>query len=165
MTEQIYSRNARKIIQNRKILESSLGVKLSVKTGIVFLEGKSEDEFLALRVIEAIDLGFSIETALLLKEEEMAFEKVFIKKIEKRTDMSQVRARIVGTNRKALDTIESLANCYISLHDNTLGVIGKLESVKKALFVLKRIIAGSKHAKMYAWLEAKNAEEKGGFYN
>jgi ribosomal RNA assembly protein len=160
MTEQIYSESIRKIMQNKKQLESALKVKISSKEKILFLEGKSPDEFLALEVIEAINLGFTIPKALFLTEENTIFKKIQIKPIARRNDLSQVRGRIIGTNRKVLDTLESLTDTFIVLHDNSVGIIGSIENVDNVAYVLKRIIAGSKHANMYAWLEKKKAEER-----
>ena len=160
MTESIYSLVSRKIYQNKKALEDSLKVKLNIKNGIVTIEGDAPDEFVALQVIEAINLGFTIPKALFLREENTTFEKLLIKSIIKRNDLSQVRGRVIGTNRKVLDTIESLTDTFIVLHENTVGIIGSIENVSNASYVLKRIIAGSKHANMYAWLEKKKAEER-----
>jgi len=160
MTETIYSDNARKITQNKKILEETLQVKFSIKSGVITIDGKSEDEYIALQVIEAINLGFTIPKALFLKEDGFLFEKLSIKNIIKRKDLSQVRARLIGTQRKVLDTIESLTDTFLVVHENHVGIIGRIEDVEKASYVLKRIIAGSKHANMYAWLEKKKAEER-----
>ena len=163
MTEQIYSRNARKILQNKKQIENSLGVNLSIKSGIVTIEGKPEDEQIALRAIEAINLGFSVAQALDLRHEDFVLEIIGIKKIAKRKNLSQVRGRVIGQERKVLRTIEFLTNCEIVLHDNNVGIIGELKNVERASYALKRIIAGSKHANMYAWLELQTSREKQSF--
>jgi ribosomal RNA assembly protein len=165
MSTQIYSENTRKILQNRKILEKELKVKinLEIKNKIIIIEGKAEDELIALEAIEAINLGFPISKVILLKNEEFTFRKLQIKAITKRHNLSQVRARVIGAKRKALDTIESLTDTFIALHNNDVGIIGKISDVQKAEYVLVRIIAGSKHANMYAWLEKKKAEEKRSF--
>ena len=73
MTEQIYSENTRKIIKNKKVIEETLNVKLSKKENIIFIEGDAENEYICLQAIEAINLGFSIKVALLLKDEEIVF--------------------------------------------------------------------------------------------
>lgn len=161
MTEQIYSESIRKIMQNKKQIETALEIKIEVKDRVVFITGDTDKEFIALQAIEAINMGFSVPRALSLREEGMTFQKISIKPIANRNDLTQVRARVIGTQRKALDTIESLTDTNIALHNNTVGVIGKLEDVEKAVYVLKRIIAGSNHANMYAWLEKKKAEERG----
>jgi ribosomal RNA assembly protein len=160
MTEKIYSNNIRKILQNKKLLETSLKLKMTNQANIISLDGKAEDEYLGLKVIEAINLGFSITKALFLKEEDFTFEKIQIKPIAKRNDLSQVRGRVIGQRRKVLDTIEGLTDTFIVLHDNSVGIIGRVSDVQKAVYVLKRIIAGSKHANMYAWLEKRKAEER-----
>ena len=108
-------------------------------------------------------MGFSIKEALLLKSEEFVFEKISIKNIAKRKDLSQVRARVIGTKGKAIRVIEDLSGCYIAVHDNAVGIIGYAEDVKKASYALKRLIAGSKHASVYAYLEEQKAMEKQSF--
>lgn len=163
MVEQIYSKSIRKIQQNKSALEKGLNIKISIQNNIVFLEGKAEDEFIAKSAIDALNLGFAVSQVLDLKREGFILEKIPIKAITNRINLAQVRARVIGTERKVLRTIESLTDCDIVLHDNTVGIIGPIEEVKKASFVLKRIIAGSEHAKMYAWLEKKYAEENQGF--
>jgi ribosomal RNA assembly protein len=162
MTEQIYSEATRKININRKQIEDSLGVKMEVKNKIVFISGDADKEFICLQVIEAINLGFSVQKALSLQDEEFIFQKIPIKPIANRKDLTQVRGRVIGTQRKALDTIESLTDTNVVLHKSIIGVIGRREDVEKAVYVLKRIVAGSKHANMYAWLEKKKAEERFG---
>lgn len=164
MTEQLYSDNARKIRLNKDQLESAFKIKISTKGNIVYFEGKSEDEFLALSALEALNLGFSINQVLNLKNEDFIFEKIPIKKIAKRHNLSQVRGRVIGRERKALDTIESLTNCDIAIHENTIGIIGHINEVKKASYAVKMIVAGSKHANAYGYLEKMQAKERNTFY-
>jgi len=163
MTEQIYSQSARKILQNKKQIEDSLEIKLYIKSGIVILEGHPENEIVALEVIEAINLGFSVSQALDLKREDFIFEKILIKSIARRRNLVQVRGRVIGEERKVLRTIEYLTDCDIVLHGNTVGIIGARENVENASYALKRIIAGSEHANMYAWLEMQQARKNKAF--
>ena len=164
MTEKIYLENSRKIIQNKKQLESSLKVKLEINGGVVTIDGDSDKEMVALNVLEAIELGFDLASALDLRLDDFAFEKIKIKNIAKRNNLYQVRARIIGTQRRALDQIESLTGCEIVLHDNTVGIVGHIEDVKRAGYALKKLIAGSKHANVYALLEEQNAKERAGIW-
>ena len=163
MTEQLYIESINKIIQNKKALETSFSVKISNQEKILFIEGKAEDEYLALQAVEALNLGFSIGEVLLLKNDDYILEKINIKEITKRKDISRIRGRVIGTGGKALRVIEELSDAYISLHNNTVGVIGLISDVKKAVYALKRLIAGSKHAAMYAYLEKQKIIEKQGF--
>ena len=87
MTEQIYTPAPHKINTNKKQLEEGLNLKISVKSGIVFLDGTAEDEYLGLQVIEALNLGFSCGQALLLKNDGFVFEKIPIKSIANRRNL------------------------------------------------------------------------------
>jgi len=164
MTEQLYSESTRKILKNKKHIENALKVKLSLKKGIFLIEGKPEDELIAEEVIEAMSLGFSVNQALDLKNEEFSFQKIPIKAISHRNDLSQVRARIIGTHGKALKNLEFLSGCDIVVHENYVGIIGHNEDVKKAVYALRKLIAGSKHANVYGYLEDENAKQKAGIW-
>jgi ribosomal RNA assembly protein len=163
MTEKIYSESIRKIIQNKKTLEEGLKVKISLSGNIIELNGNAEDEFIALQAIDALNLGFPVQDAISIRDEEFAFEKIPIKNISHRKDLSQVRGRIVGEQRKAMRNIEYLTDCSIVLHNNIVGIIGRVENVKKASYALKKLIAGSKHANVYSYLEEEKIKEKSEF--
>jgi ribosomal RNA assembly protein len=163
--EKLYMKNARKVIQNKKQIENILKVKLEIKAGIVTIEGAAEKELIALSALEAIDLGFTLPLALELRLDDFAFEKIPIKNIiSRKRDLSQVRARIIGTKRRALDQIEYLTGCDIVLHENIVAIIGRTDDVKQAAYALRKLIAGSKHANVYAYLEEQNARQKAGIF-
>jgi rRNA processing protein Krr1/Pno1 len=52
----------------------------------VYLTGTPEDEYIGEQVIDAINLGFPISSALLIKTEDFLFETLSIKKHTKRKD-------------------------------------------------------------------------------
>ncbi len=158
--QEIYSEFARKVIRNRGILEKELKVKITHKAGIIFVEGKAEDEYVAIEIIEAINLGFKINTALLLTNGDFIFEKIYIKDITKRRDLERVRGRVIGTNGKTKRTIESLGECFISLHDNTVGIIGRAEDIEIPMGALAALIRGKKQTKTYSYLERQKTKEK-----
>jgi ribosomal RNA assembly protein len=163
MAEQIYSESIRKILQNKKIIEDSFKVKISAQNNIVEIIGDAPNEFLALQAIDAINIGFSIQDVIQLKEEDFVFEKIPIKAISRRHDLSQVRGRIIGEQRKVMRNMEYLSDCSIALHDNMIGIIGRAENVKKTAYALKKLISGSKHANVYKYLEEEKAREKSPF--
>jgi len=150
---QIYCEFPRKVMQNRKIIAAKLKIKISKKGHIMFLEGNAETEYISTQFIEAINTGFSVIKALSLIEENFVFEKINIKNVTKRSDLERVRARIIGTKGKALATLESITHCHISLHDNTVGILGTIEDVQLASLAVKKIIMGSKHSNVYSYLE------------
>jgi len=152
-------RSPGKIRPNLKQLEKKLKVKIELKSGILIFSGEELDEYIAEKVFEAIDLGFSTRVALLLIEEDYLLELISIKSNIKKNP-ALTRARIIGTKRKTLDTLESLSNCFIALHENTLGVIGHVEDVKGVIQALSSVIRGAKVANVYAYLEKLNRERK-----
>ncbi len=159
MTEKIYTENIRKILNNKREIENAFKIKLSNEAKVLIIDGEPEKELIALSFVEAVDLGFSIQVALDLKNEEFVFKKINIKNIAKRKNLSQVRARVIGRERKVMDNFEYLTGCSLALHDNFVGIIGIEEQVTKAEYALKNLIAGSKHANVYAYLEKEKAEE------
>ncbi len=158
--EKIYSQSAGKIRQNKHKLEKELNVKISFTGKTVNIEGRAVEEYLVSNIVEAMELGFTAEQALLLKDEEVIFEKINIKDITKRHDLARVRGRIIGTHGKTREHIEELSDCFVSVHDNVVGIIGKSEDIKKAIQAVTSIIQGSKQSKVYSYLERERAKSK-----
>jgi ribosomal RNA assembly protein len=162
MVEQLYVENIKKILRNKKEIERTFQIKILNNEKILTIESinsKPENEIKAISFFEALDLGFSVAKALELRFDDIILAKIPIKKIAHRKNLSQVRGRVIGKNRKAMDTIEYLSGCDIALHNNVAGIIGNIEQVKKAEFALRNLIAGSKHSSIYSFLEKKATEE------
>lgn len=157
--EKIYFENSRKLSSNKKKLENTFNVRIDMKANIVSIEGEPADELTALLAIEALDMGFQIINVLDLKNDEFTFEKISIKSLTKRQDRSQIRARIIGTNGRALENIEYLTDCSLVLHGNQVGIIGKVENVRMAADAITRLVEGSKHSNVYAYLEKQKSAE------
>lgn len=150
---EIITNNSRKIIQNKKKIESSLNIKLTVKGRKIEAEGEKLGEFLVAQVFQAIEAGFPIRIALLLSNEEYLFEIVSIKNFTNRKNLEQVRARLIGHHGETRELIEELSNCFIKVHNNCVYIIGKSEEIKKAQNAVTKIIQGSKQSSVYAYLE------------
>ena len=157
---QIYTEAAKKILQNKRKIESKLGIKISIKNNIVSTKGEAENDFLATEVIDAINLGFKVDTALMITIEGFGFEKVGIKDVTRRKDIARIRGRVIGTHGKALDTLESLTDCFLSVHDSEIGIIGRIDDLELAVGALKKLIQGSGHSKVYGSLERQITERK-----
>ena len=158
--QEIYVEDVRKVLQNKRKLEDSLNIIISNKGKNIFVDGNAEDEFIAIEVLEAINVGFSIPKALLLKEEEMMLQRIHIKDLTKRKDLKEVRARIIGTKGKTLGTINNLTNCEISLQDNEVGIIGDAENIEDAIQGLQSIIQGSKQGNVYSRIERERKKKR-----
>jgi ribosomal RNA assembly protein len=153
--QEIYCESIRKIMQNKARLEFELDVKLTNKGRIVFIEGNANDEFLALQVLEALIIGFNIDEALELKQDDFMLQTVNIKDITKRNDLERVRARLIGTEGKTITTIENLTSCKLAIHGNKIGIIGKGLEVDDGVQAVKSMIHGSKQGNVYARLEKR----------
>ena len=142
-----------RITKNKKKLQGKLNVKITNRGKEVYIEGKSEDEYIAEKVIDALNFGFPFTAALLIKEEDANFEILNIKDYTKRHDLETVRARIIGKAGKTLQTLSQLTNCNIELKDNNVAIIGDPEFIENAQNALISIIQGSKQTNVYSFLE------------
>jgi KH domain-containing protein len=149
----LVSEDISKVTKNKKRLEKSLNVKIIVKEKVISVEGAPEDEYIAEKVIDAVNFGFSIPVALLIKTEDFLFEILDIKKYTHRKDFGTIRARIIGKDGKTLKTLNTLTDCFFELKDNDVGIIGSPELIKNAQDAVIFIIQGSKQANVYSFLE------------
>ncbi len=156
--KKILSEKIIRIIKNKLNLEKELNVKIDITGKEISITGEPEDEYLAEKVIEAIDFGFPISDALSIKKEESLFEILNIKDCTNQKDFERVRGRVIGKDGKALKTLSNLSNCYIELSGNKLGIIGESECIRNVEEACKLLIKGSKHANVYAYLEKHRIE-------
>jgi KH domain-containing protein len=154
----IISDNISKIMKNKNRLERMLNVKIILKKDEISLEGAPENEYIAEKVIDAINLGFSLPVALLIKEEDFLFEILDIKHYTRRKDLETVRARLIGRGGKTLKTLNTLTECHFEIKDNCVGIIGSPECIKNAQNAVISLIQGSKQANVYSFLEKHHAE-------
>ena len=141
-----------KIKRNKIMLEKELSVKISFKGKKIMISGAEIREYVAEKVIEAIDMGFSLSSALLLKNENYVFEKLPIKSITRRKNLKEVRGRIVGSKGRTKRTMENLSDCQIVMHDNDVGIIGNAEDIHEAVTALTSLIKGSRQSNVYKFL-------------
>jgi len=151
--ETIYCEKIPRIIKNKKKLEEELKVKIKNRGKEVTVEGKAEDEYIAEKVIDALNFGFPFSVALMIKEDDNLFEVINIKDYTKRKDLERIRARIIGKQGKSLATLHQLTKCNFELKDNSVGIIGDPEYIKNAQEAIISIIKGTKHANVYSHLE------------
>jgi len=142
-----------RITKKRKWLEKKLNIKITNRGKEVKIDGSPENEYLAEKVIDAIDFGFEYSDAIKIKDEDFEFEKINIKEYTKRQDLVTVRARIIGTKGKTLNTIGQLTNCTLELKDNQVGIVGPIETIKNAQDAVILIVQGAKQSNAYRFLE------------
>jgi len=149
----ILSEKLPRILKNKKRLEEKLNIKITNRGKEVFVSGESSDEYIAEKVIDALNFGFPFSVAILIKEEDFIFEIMNIKEYTTRHDLKRVRARIIGRRGKTLKTLCQLTKCYFELKDNNIGIIGHPEHLENAQEAVISIIKGSKQSNVYKSLE------------
>ncbi len=149
----ILSEKLPRILKNKARLEKKLKIKITNRGKEVYINGKPEDEYLAEKVIEAINFGFPFSIAISIKEEDLEFEILNIKDYTTRRDLNRIRARVIGKSGKTLKTLCQLTKCNFELKDNYIGVIGSPELIENAQEAIISIIKGAKQSNVYAHLE------------
>lgn len=142
-----------RLIKLRKKLETKLKVKITNNGKEFSINGSAENEYIAEKILEALDMGFPLSHALLIKNEDNAFEKLKIKDYTKRKDLKSIKARLIGTQGKTLQTISNITDCFIEIKDFDVGIIGHVEDIKNAQDAVISIIQGSKQGNVYSRLE------------
>ncbi len=149
----IYSEKLPRILKSKKRLEEKLNIKITNRGKEVSVQGEPEDEYIAEKVLDALNFGFPFSDALLIKKEDFMFERINIKDHTKRKDLERIRARIIGRGGKTLKTLCNLTKCFFELKDNEIGIIGNPEHIKNAQEAVISIIKGSKQSNVYSFLE------------
>ena len=121
---------------------------------LVFIKGRELNEYFAEKVIDAINMGFPIKIALLIKNEDFMLEVMNIKNFTSKKDFERIRARIIGKEGKAIKTISKLTKCFLEIKGNEVGIIGEPENIENGHQAVISLIQGSKHANVYKYLES-----------
>jgi len=153
--------------ENKAALERAFKVVLTVdsKTSTVYIapaEGGTPFEVLRARqAIEAISLGFSVEDALKLSEDNWCFEIIDLSEVSRNeSDLRRIKARIIGEEGKAKKNIEQMARVKVVVGDKVVGIIGECDNVEIARRAITMLIEGRTHGSVYGYLRAAGRELK-----
>lgn len=144
-----------RVVMERKTkdtIEKELNVKISFNENLVNIEGEGIELFRAKDVIKAIGRGFSPPKAFRLFDEDENLEVVEMTGV-KENKMKIIRSRLIGTKGKTRRLIERFSGCSISVYGKTISIIGKYEQISIAREAVNMIIRGSKHSKVYGFLQ------------
>jgi ribosomal RNA assembly protein len=150
--ETIYSEKFPRILKNKKRLEEKLKIKITNRGKEVTISGKPETEYVAKKVIDALNFGFHFSAAMEIQEG-FVFEIINIKDHTKRKDLERIRARIIGTGGRTLKTLHDLIKGNIEIKDNRVGIICPPENMKVAQEAIISIVKGAKQGNVYGFLE------------
>ena len=151
--KKILSEKLPRILKSKRKLEKELNIEIKNRGKEVYIEGEPEDEYIAEKIIEAINFGFSISTALLIKKEDFYFETLNIKDYAITKNIERIKGRIIGKGGSALKTLSTLTDCYFEIKDKEIGIIGDPENIENANNAIISLAKGAKHGNVYAQLE------------
>jgi len=151
--KKIISDRNKYILKFKSKLEKELDIKIFNNENEILLKGLPQDEYIAERVIEAMNFGFSFQNAILIKKEDFNFGVINIKNYTHSNNLNRIKGRLIGKNGKVLKTLTDLTNCFFEIKGNEIGIIGNSENFENAEKSIIRIINGAKHSNIYKFLE------------
>jgi len=154
----------------KESVEKQLSVELQIdsQTGdiTITLSPKATDPSLLFRareVITAIGRGFSPERAFkLLRNDDTILLVIDLRDMVGRSqsDIKRLKGRIIGKEGKTRRIIEELTDANVSVHGNTVAIIGDMDQAEAAREAIEMLIRGSQHRTMYRFLHKKRRELK-----
>ncbi|NPA99948.1 MAG: RNA-binding protein [Crenarchaeota archaeon] len=151
----------------KDLLERELNVKITVDdTGQVVIEPRENTTLnqimKAKEVIEAINYGFDVNTALELKKPNYVLMIVnlrdYIIDKSKINHLIRIKGRLIGEEGRARKTIEELSGAKIVISDKSVAIIGEYENAKAAREAIEMLIQGRQHATVYRRLQSWRRE-------
>jgi ribosomal RNA assembly protein len=146
-----------RVVKDRKTKESiekELGVKMSFSDNLVEINGEGIVLFRAKSVVKAIGRGFSPKKAFRLFDEEETLDIIEMSGM-KENKIRTIRSRMIGTKGKTRRLIERFSGCSVSVYGKTVSIIGKYDQIIIAKGAVEMIIRGSKHSKVYGFLQSQ----------
>lgn len=149
--------NLKKIKKAVPVIERKTKIKISFgKSNHIIIKGGELNEYLVEQILMAVDFGFDVEDALLLKNQDFVLEFIDIKAHTYRKNLKEIRARLIGTKGRALKTIQKLTGCVMVIHSNRVGLIVDSEHLDSTVQAIASLIRGAKHGNVFAYLEKRN---------
>ena len=143
-------------------LSTKTGAKISRNSeGDLQLEGEGGSEWFAEQVLTALVLGFEYKRALKMLNDEFFLEVIDLNAAMwgKKNRIEQMKGRIIGTEGKAKATLEYLSDCWMSISDDKVALLGRYEDLKTAKAGVLKLLEGKSHGTVYSFLEKKKADK------
>ncbi len=135
-------------------LEDRLKCSVDLTDNEVTINGQPYDEYNAKNVLQAFGRGFEISKAYKLLDEDYFFQTINLKDEFRNPDqLARVKARLIGSDGKAKEYIESVSGAEIVVYGNTISTIGRIDEVRIADAAIKILVGGGTHKTAYAVME------------
>ena len=149
----------------KKKIEELTKSKLNIdsKTGEVVIENK--DTYMLHKteeLVKAIARGFSPEKALLLLNDDMYIVILHLKEIvgKKEKEIHTKKARVIGREGSIREQIEEKTDTFISVHGNTIGIIGNVFGIEIAKEAIMMLLKGAKIESMKIFLDKRISKSR-----
>ena len=113
-------------------------------------------------VVKAIGRGMAPKAAIRLFDDQHFFEMVDLRDfVGKRSNQQRrVRSRIIGSQGKVRQLIESLTDTEITIYKSTVVIIGEQEGLFAARQAIEMLAGGSEHGSVLGYLEKDRRKAK-----
>ncbi len=153
-----------RILKYRKDLEKvikKLDVNARIDSYQVTIDSKDPfSEYITSKIIEAFAFGFSMGSALQLKDTNYSFNRFKVKDLTRDSRVSAAVSRLIGTKGRTKHVIQELSDCDIVIKDKEVGIIGLSNNVETTTQAIVSLIKGSKQSNIYGYLERNKARLK-----
>mgnify|MGYP001587538155 CR=1 FL=1 len=141
--------------ETKDYLEQRMQVTLTVESeGEIIISGEPVDEFIGKDIVKAIGRGFDPTVALRLLSDEYGFKIIDLRDYESSPKaIHRIMGRVIGEKGRTKEIIKEEVEADIACYGHTVSVISKLETLDYALNAIFKLIEGSPHANVYAYLE------------
>ncbi len=153
--------------ETKRMLENSLGVKIKIDTQdskVIFILDHEDPlkEVKIQDIMDAISHGFSPEVSLNLLDDRYVLYKINLREIygkNNKKTITRYKGRVIGEKGSFKRKIEEYTDTNISIYDDYIYIIGKLEDVLTAKEGIEMILQGAKHSSVISFFEKKAFEK------
>ena len=141
--------------ETKDYLERRMKVSISADSdGAVEINGDPVDEFIGKDIIKAIGRGFEPSIALRLLSDDYAFRLIDLRDYATHENARhRIMGRVIGEHGRTKEIIKEEVGADVVCYGHTVGVICAVDTLNYAMEAIFRIIEGSNHASVYAYLE------------
>ncbi|HIE31014.1 MAG TPA: RNA-processing protein [Methanosarcinales archaeon] len=115
----------------------------------------------AVEVVKAIGRGFSPERAIVLFDDDFLVLEVINIPANTPKELKRIKGRIIGTNGRTRELIETVTHVSVSIYGKTVSIIGYPEQTHVAKTAIGMLIDGAPHSSVYSYVEKKRRELAG----
>ena len=141
--------------ETKDYLEQRMKVTITVDSdGAVVISGEPIDEFVGKDIVKAIGRGFEPAVALKLLSDSYGLKVIDLRDyVSSRDGLARIKGRIIGEKGRTKEIINEEVGAQVAVWGHTVAVISDLETLDYALEAIFKLIEGSPHANVYAYLE------------